>query len=75
MICLNLIWLWNIFQAIHDAGGFVKIAFGGQNADIPSENLNHDELDLLIQRIVNLIDNYELDGVEFTYVSLWTFKF
>ena len=55
---------------IHDAGGYVKISFGGVTYGTPGETLDEAGLDLLVQRIVNLIADYDLDGVDLTLVSL-----
>ena len=64
----------NIFKAIHDAGGFVKIAYGGTNAYNPGDRLNQEELESLVERIKNLVNDFNLDGVEFTFVSIWVGK-
>jgi len=51
-------------KVIHDAGGFVKISFGGVTYGTPGESLDEVELELLVHRIVNLLDDFDLDGVD-----------
>ena len=53
-------------KSIHAAGGFVKMAFGGETYGNPSAPM--DMVDLLVNRIVNLVDEYNLDGVDLTTV-------
>ena len=48
----------------------LKISFGGVTYGTPGETLDEAGLDLLVQRIVNLIADYDLDGVDLTLVSL-----
>ena len=75
IICNRPFITTNIFKAIHDAGGFVKIAFGGENSYNPGENLNQEELAFLVERIKKFVNDFKLDGVEFTFVSFYNFCF
>ena len=56
-------------KSIHAAGGFVKMAFGGEAYGNPGDWLLSDsEVEQLVTRIVNLVDEYDFDGVDLTTV-------
>jgi len=55
-------------NTIHAAGGYVKIALGGDVYGNPAEGISFQEVDKLASRIVRLVDDYNLDGVDLTTV-------
>jgi len=60
--------LLNGVKTIHEAGGYVKIAIGGEVFDNPGEHINFQDVDKLVNRLVRLVYDYNLDGVDLTTV-------
>ena len=60
--------LVNGVKQIHAAGGYVKIAVGGEVFGNPGDAIHFQDVDKLVNRLVRLVYDYNLDGVDLTTV-------